>query len=125
MPYDMRTQLSLELLVYIVLAGLSITFALSGVSKSLTGSSRLASAYEMTQFVTDINVKILEGSVQFNEFIPSGICNATTVGSELFTSSGSFYFIRPVNLANLCPDDTYATLCLEGNSTRLVLGRLK
>jgi len=78
----MRLQLSLELLVYIALASVSM---LASVSIYATYSKALLSGvarYEMYEFVELVNSEALSGSreASFSVFVPEGMCNSSLSG---------------------------------------------
>lgn len=109
----MRAQLSLELLLYLALAGLSFAVALHAVSGSMAKISNGIGAFEVSQFVDTINSHLFAGS-QFSIklYLPQGLCNSTVSGASITTRYGAFVFVAPVAVQQgaLCPDGVFASL---------------
>jgi len=119
----MRLQLSLELLVYIALASVSM---LASVSIYATYSKALLSGvarYEMYEFVELVNSEALSGSreASFSVFVPEGMCNSSLSGGELQTKYGVFYFIENISIDSklLCPGGATEYVKILNNEGRL------
>ena len=122
----MRAQLSLELLIYVALAGLSLASTLPWAARLIGHVAAEKSAYEISQFVNALNTNLIEGSSRFSAFVPKGVCGANVSGVQLVTNSGSFYLIEPLAAQGaLCPDGIYASFLITGNGTRLEIERLQ
>lgn len=109
----MRAQLSLELLLYVALAGLSFAFAIGAVSRAWSGLGGSEGAFEMTQLADTINTALLQnGAFSGTVYLPTGMCAANASGNALTTPHGALYFIDVVNTTSttFCPDGTYANL---------------
>lgn len=118
----MKAQLSLELLLYISLAGLSLAFALGAASGAMVKVGNEIGSFEISQFVNRINTLLLtESSAQFSAYLPRGLCSSSASGSLLATRYGNFYFTQRVNAQaeTFCPDGVYAELAIStvNNST--------
>jgi hypothetical protein len=112
MAYRLKAQLSLELLIYIALAGISVSFALSAAAKASTRTGNEIHLSEMVQFVNSLNVELMDGNgTSFRIFVPQGLCVSNLAGDLLSTQYGSFYLVEPLHDLNntFCPDDTYAS----------------
>ncbi len=122
---ETRAQLSLELMLYVALAGLSLAFALGIFSREVSAVGKGVGAFEMSQFVGALNDKLLSGSAGgFSVFLPPGVCNSTLSNASLLSAQGVFYLVRPVEAGNaLCPDGTSAALSIGYNGTVAYLSR--
>jgi len=108
-----RAQLSLELLVYVALAGLSFALAIGAVSKAWTSIGKSAYAFELSQFADAINAALLSsGSFSETLYLPPGLCGAAPHGNMLETAYGSIYFAYAINASPqaFCPDGEYARI---------------
>lgn len=122
----MRSQISLELLIYMALAGASLAASMPWVAKELSNANQQRSAYETLQFVESINLAIMQGSAQLGVFVPEGLCSASVNGTELETRSGNFFFLEPVTATNaFCPDNTDAELAIAGQGGRVSIERIR
>ncbi len=120
----MRAQLSLELLVYVALAGISLAFALSAAAAPLAKAGYELRAYGIAQFVDEINSALLQheyGSGFF--YLPSGLCPSSVQGNELVTAYGEFALAGPVAAYGsvFCPDGMVANMSIgSANGTALL-----
>jgi len=105
----MRAQMSLEVLVYVFLAGISIVYSLSLVSGYYSRESAQASSYEYSNFAEAINIALMNGASAVDLYIPPGLCNSTQTSDSMETSHGKLYFAEPVRIS-------YALLCSPGNA---------
>jgi hypothetical protein len=108
-----RAQLSLELLVYVALAGLSFALAIGAVSKAWTSLGKSAYAFELSQFADAINAALLSsGSFSETLYLPPGLCGAASHRNTLETEYGSIYFVYAINASPqvFCPDGEYAQI---------------
>ncbi len=88
----MRGQLSLELLVYLSLAGLSFMFAITAAGRASASEARSVQEFDISQFVNQVSSEIAAGSASsFGAYVPKGLCNATLGGGTLLTGTGAFY----------------------------------
>jgi hypothetical protein len=112
MAYRLKAQLSLELLVYIALAGISLSFALSEAAKASAGTGNKIHLSEIAQFVNALNEGLMGGnSTSFRIFVPQGLCTSNVTGDLLSTQYGSFYLVESLHDLGkaFCPDDAYAS----------------
>lgn len=114
----MKAQLSLELLLYISLAGLSTAVVLGPVAKDAANIGTGISMFEVSQAVTAMNSALLaEGGERLQVFIPSSMCASTVSGTMLNTGGRIFYFVKPVRVAELafCPGGAVVQLQITSN----------
>lgn len=122
----MRAQISLELLIYVALAGLSLASTLPWAARLIGHVATEESTYGISQFVNALNTKLIDGSNEFSAFVPKGLCGANMSGAQLVTNSGVFYLIEPLAVrGKLCPDGTYASFLITENETGLTMRRLQ
>ena len=122
----MRAQLSLELLIYMSLAGISFLLAISAASSASAGEAKSIQAFEVSQFVSSVGTELAAGSTSsFSAFLPRGLCNYTLKGDSLLTAFGAFSIPEPLNSppGTFCPDGVYAELRLTYGSGGAVLER--
>jgi len=102
----MQSQLSLELLVYLSLAGLSFAFIFPSVVKTVAGIDQKILGFEVSQFVRYIDTRLMLGNSTFGVFVPKGICGYAIRDGLLLTRFGAFYFSWQVQSSDttLCPD---------------------
>ncbi|MGA3020843.1 MAG: hypothetical protein ABSD68_02755 [Candidatus Micrarchaeales archaeon] len=115
MAHRLKAQLSLELLIYIALAGISLSFALSEAAKASAGTGNEIHLFEIVQFVNSLNEALMGGNgSSFRAFVPQGLCISNITGNLLSTQYGSFYLTEPLHDPNkaLCPDGTYASFSI-------------
>lgn len=120
----MRAQLSLELLVYVALAGFSLAFVLSTAAAPLARAGYELHAYAISQFVGSINSALLQHAYGNGSFyLPPGLCQSGVVANGLETAYGTFGLVEPVALEGnvFCPDGTAANLSIDmKNGTALI-----
>jgi hypothetical protein len=112
----LKAQLSLEIILYLSLAGLSFLFAISTASRASAGEGVEARAFGTAQFVNAVNAELIKGSsAGFSVFLPDGLCSSTLSGSSLLTPSGVFHFYEKVSATpnTLCPDGSYASFAMS------------
>ena len=122
----MRAQLSLELMLYVTLAGLALLFALSTIAKVSARINSGLQTFEVSQFVNDINNALTSNdSALVDVFLPRGLCNSTASGSALETPYGTLYLASRLYVAanTFCPDDVYASFKISYNSSDAYLLR--
>ncbi len=105
----MRAQMSLEVLVYVFLAGVSIVYSLSLVSGYYSRESAQASSYEYSNFAEAINLALMNGASAVGLYVPPGLCNSTSTPDSIGTRYGRLYFAEPVRISA-------ALLCSPGNA---------
>jgi len=118
MAYRLKAQLSLELLIYVALAGISLSFALSEAAKASTRAGNEMHISEIVQFVNSLNEGLMDGkNVSFRVFVPQGLCVSNISDNLLLTQYGSFYLSEPLHDLDkaLCPDGTYASFNISYN----------
>ncbi|MGC8676357.1 MAG: hypothetical protein ACP5T3_02470 [Candidatus Micrarchaeia archaeon] len=107
----MKAQLSLEFLLYVGLAGLSLAVAGRAVPQVLHAASESSGAYSVLSFASSLNTALLYGNSTVFVFLPHGICNATISGTTLSTRWGSYGLVLPIVAGNaLCPDGMRAEI---------------
>jgi hypothetical protein len=119
--------MSLELMIYASLAGLSLVFALAAAAKESARIGNDTSAFEASQFVNSLNAEIIGGSTgKFTLFVPHGLCNSTFSGAELIYGGTWLYLAEPLAFSGrpLCPDGAPASFELAYNGTATYLVRV-
>ena len=122
----MRGQLSLELLIYLSLAGLSFLFAITAANRASASEARSVQAFEVSQFVNGVSSEIAAGSTaSFSAYVPKGLCGATLGGGTLVTQAGTFYLPDRIGAPGgaFCPDGAYARLEVSYGIGGATLGR--
>jgi hypothetical protein len=123
----MRAQLSLELLVYLSLAGLSFLFAISAANRASASTAISVQRFEISQFANSVGGEVAAGSAaSFSAFVPKGLCNATLGEGALITSVGTFYLPMRIYApeGTFCPDGTYARLEVSYEEGEAALNRV-
>ncbi|MCL5239638.1 MAG: hypothetical protein M1286_04190 [Candidatus Marsarchaeota archaeon] len=116
---NLRAQLSLELLLYLALAGLSLAAAIGAVAKAEAGMGNGIASFELEQFSSMVDAGLLEnGSFTANTYIPAGLCDSVVYGNELETAHGTLYFAYQLNVTHsaFCPDGRYAVISASVSS---------
>ncbi len=119
--------MSLELMLYASLAGLSFVFALGVAARESARIGSSVSAFEALQFVGSLNAELVgAGTSRFVLFVPRGMCNSTVSGAELLYGGARLYLAEPLALSGrpLCPDDSSAHFELSYNETGTYLVRV-
>ena len=122
----MRAQMSLELMLYASLAGLSFVFVLGAAAKGLSRISSGAEAIEASGFADTLNAALLAGgTTEFSAFVPRGMCNATVSGPVLSYGAGRLYLAEPLRMSGspLCPDGGAVYLEVVRNGSGVYLRR--
>ena len=70
--------MSLEMLVYVLLAGISMVYSLSLVSRYYAGSAKASASYEYANFAEAINTALMNGASAVSLYVPAGMCNQMT-----------------------------------------------
>jgi len=102
-----KGQLSLEFLIYLSLAGLSLLFATGVFSSAAQNLRNSMGYYAISVFTSTINDALLSGSsLNFSGFLPHGICNSSFSAETLSTNYGKFSLIGEIDIAQntFCPD---------------------
>ena len=94
----MKAQMSLEMLAYVAIAGISILYSLGAVSSYYLRVNQSLGDYGYSSFVESINTAILGNYSSITLNVPEGLCNSEPNGSELDTRYGAFYFVEDVRL---------------------------
>jgi len=118
--------MSLELMLYASLAGVSFVFALGEVASSSAKISSGTAAFEASQFVNSLNAELIGGgTARFILFVPQGMCNSTVSGAELRYGGSELYLVEPLTLSGdpFCPDGAYASFSITYNGTGSYLVR--
>ncbi|MDE1874204.1 MAG: hypothetical protein KGI04_03750 [Candidatus Micrarchaeota archaeon] len=112
----MKAQLSLELLLYAALAGLSLLFALGAVGEAGGRLGESVASFQISQLVYALNSAMLNGGQSSGSFyLPAGLCGATISGDVLHDYGHDFYLSSAANASPglFCPDGVQATLTLS------------
>ena len=120
--------MSLELMIYASLAGLSFVFALGAVAKESARIGNGTAAFEASQFVNSLDAELIGGGAgEFTLFVPRGLCNSTVSGVELLYKGTGLYLAEPIALSGrpLCPDGASANLEFVYNGTGTYLVRVQ
>lgn len=95
----MKAQMSLEMLAYLAIAGISLVLSLAYLSNYYVREGQSVAGYEYSDFVEAINIALMNGASAINIFVPEGLCNSTISGTSLITGNGRFEFVEPVRLS--------------------------
>jgi hypothetical protein len=112
----MRAQLSLELLVYLALACVSLAIVLHAASAPLAKAGYAIRAYGISQFVEQLNGRLVSGAYgNGSMYLPTGLCPTGAQHGQLETAYGAFALVAPVALAGnaFCPDGVTAGINIE------------
>ncbi len=97
----MKGQLSLELMIYASLAGISLLYAASLASSDSSGIRNAVSSYQTGVLVEAINDRVMAGAPgALQVYAPQALCGYPVNGSVLKTAYGSYYFITVVNASS-------------------------
>ena len=94
----MRAQMSLEMLAYIAMAGISLLYSISAVSAYYPRMNQSLGDYDYSNFVESINTAILNNDSSVALYVPEGLCGSQLNGSTLDTKYGIFYFVEEVRM---------------------------
>jgi hypothetical protein len=121
----LRVQLSLELLLYVSLVGISSALVLGILARNSSGLRSELGAFAVSQFVNSVNGAILGGAVREGVFLPGGVCGSQITGALLSYGNESFAFVEPVHLVGnaLCPDGIAASLQFTYNASGAYVSR--
>ena len=120
--------MSLEMMLYASLAGLSLVFASGAVAKESATIGGASAAFEASQFVDSLNGVLVSGDTsKFTMFVPYGLCNSTVSGPELEYRGIRLYLADPLAFSGspLCPDGVAASLEIAYNRTGAYLVRVR
>lgn len=115
---ELRAQMSLELMLYASLAGVSLVFALGEAASYSARIANGTASFEASQFVNSLNAKLVGGGPgEFTLFVPRGMCNSTVSGTELSYGGAELYLAEPLALSGdpLCPDGADAPFSVIRN----------
>ncbi len=122
----MKSQLSLEFLLYLSFAGLSLLLAGKVISAMSSSYESLASYLSIYQFVNAINSAIIEGNESVHVFIPEALCNSSISNGAIVYNGNKFQFAESIKIQGaLSPCNTYAELFLFPNNTSVEIRRIK
>ncbi|MEM0147064.1 MAG: hypothetical protein QXR85_00170 [Candidatus Micrarchaeaceae archaeon] len=121
----MRAQLSLEFLIYVGLAGVSLAIVGAAIPALLGKANAYASSYAAASFVNAVNTALISGNATVSAYLPMGLCNSSAKGDVLETQWGTFYFVAPLLVGDaLCPSGMQATFAIETDNGTIVLRRI-
>ncbi len=114
--------MSLEMLAYISIAGISMAYSIGMVNSYHGEINRSVMMYEYSGFVNGLDTAMLEGARSVSLYVPEGMCNSTAAGNELKTGYGMFYFVDTVwmNASAICSQG-YKQLQLSYNGTGVMV----
>ena len=95
----MKVQMSIEVLAYISIAGISLLYSISAVSAYYLRINQSLGDYGDSSFVESINTAILSNYSSITTIVPAVICGSRLNGSSLHTNYGTFYFVEDVRLS--------------------------
>ena len=96
----MKAQMSLEMLAYISIAGISILYSIGAISAYYLRINQSLGDYAYSNFVESINTAILSNESSIALTVPSGICGSRLNGSAFDTKYGTFYFVENVKFGS-------------------------
>lgn len=108
----MRSQESVEFLVYIAVAAASLAVSLSLFVPYYSGMRRQSEASGFGDFVASLNYATGYSRYAFTARVPEGICNATLSNGSISGPYGSFQLYGNVTFS--------PAVCGEGGSVALV-----
>lgn len=103
----MKVQMSLEMLAYISIAGISLLYSARAMGTFYSGANQSVIGYEYSAFSQQINTAILGNYTSVNAYVPYGFCPNGINGSEISTKYGKIYFVSDVR-------ETGSVLCGPG-----------
>lgn len=114
--------MSLEMLAYISIAGISIMYSVNAVTVYYQRINGSMDAYGYFGLAESINTAILQNAASVTAYVPAGLCNSTIDGSELTTTNGKVYFIKEIqaSMGVLCgPGTRRLNISYGGGTIRL------
>lgn len=123
----MKLQISLELELYLALAGIALFFSFLLFKGSYSYIAGDISGYKIMEFSSALNDNLLAGNTHFTAYLPPGLCNSSAKGNEIITRYGTFYIPGRLLIENgtFCPDSETAIFYLlyNASSSSMVLRR--
>lgn len=114
----MRAQISVELLIYLSLAGLSFLSCVTLLKSFYPNLLNSIDSYELSNFVSSVNLGLLSerAFTNFSFYLPKNFCNVSS-------SSLNLNFVKPVFIARspTCSNPSKISLVLFKNGTNLVV----
>lgn len=95
----MKVQMSLEMLAYVSIAGISILYSIGAISAYYVRLNQSLGYYGYSNFVEAVNTAILANYSSVSLYIPQGVCGLQVNGSDLNTKDGVFYFAQDVRMS--------------------------
>ena len=93
---QIKAQMSLEMLAYISLAGISMLYSARAISAFYSGFNQSVMGYEYAVFSSQINTAILNNYSSLRAYVPYGFCPSGINGTEIDTKYGKVYFTEYV-----------------------------
>ncbi len=87
----MRLQLSFELMLYMAMAGISMLISLRLLASYEAYMRSSMGRYAIATFVENTEEAVENGAYSFAEYVPAGLCNATSGPGIIHTQYGAFY----------------------------------
>ncbi|MDE1845815.1 MAG: hypothetical protein KGH53_00830 [Candidatus Micrarchaeota archaeon] len=122
-----RAQLSLEFMVYLSLAGLSLLSSLSLLGTFSGHFLGFTSKYEVLELVNNINLHAMLGITgNTTELVPKGLCGAAVIGSSLISPYGNFPLVGKISASNgtFCPSSPDGSLLLRLGTNQTFLEKV-
>ncbi len=91
-PDCVKAQMSLEMLAYISLAGISLLYSARAIGTFYSGFNQSIIGYEYATFSEQVNSAILDNYSSLSTYVPYGFCPNGINGSEVGTKYGKVYF---------------------------------
>ena len=85
-----KAQISIEIMLYIAMAGIALLFALRMLMAYRTTMAGRLDRYRISVFVEGIEEGVESGS-RFAAYVPAGLCNATSSPGMISTAYGTYY----------------------------------
>ena len=97
MAHDqIKAQMSLEMLAYISIAGISMIYSARAISTFYSGFNQSIIGYEYATFSDQVNTAILNNYSSLRAYVPYGFCPSGINGTEFDTKYGKVYFAEYV-----------------------------
>lgn len=124
----MRAQLSLEVLAYISLSGVSLLFIANTLRVGMVHVTYLLSEYQVSSMVSKLNSAALTGVAyqEFSAYLPSGMCSAYVKSGVLSTIYGNLSIADGISIPKgvFCPDGGGSVLSISYKGEYYILNRV-
>lgn len=96
----MRLQISLEVIAYVSIAGISLLYSVSSVSAYYLRANQSLGYYGYSELAESINTAIMGNYSSAEIYIPAGMCGLPQNGSSLDTRYGVFSLVEDVRISS-------------------------